>query len=219
MFLLCYAPEGHKLLLNTRNNLGSLAIEIDKLHVHQKRSWNLSISLVSDPTRKWILLCSQVFTGWSLITQWPPMSFGTIVNWSQVAVEIFISCKLLSSLTGNSRRLRPGHGWSLIRRKASDISRRSFASVSQWSGHECDSGAWVYADKLTNGMQGSRACKSVMVQLKSLLLLGQSYIFCLLVCQSLSNIDVNSSLRSNNKSSMTTHEPKKSRIFQLENRS
>ena len=32
MFLLCYSREGHKLLLNTRNNSGSLATEIDKLH-------------------------------------------------------------------------------------------------------------------------------------------------------------------------------------------
>ena len=32
MFLLCYSPEGHKLPLNTRNNSGLLAIEIDKLH-------------------------------------------------------------------------------------------------------------------------------------------------------------------------------------------
>ena len=32
MFLLCYSPEGHKLLLNTRNNSGLLAIEIDKIH-------------------------------------------------------------------------------------------------------------------------------------------------------------------------------------------
>ena len=34
MFLLCYSPEGHKLLLNTRNNSGLLAIEIDELHDH-----------------------------------------------------------------------------------------------------------------------------------------------------------------------------------------
>ena len=31
-FLLRYSPEGHKLLLNTHNNWGLLAIEIDKLH-------------------------------------------------------------------------------------------------------------------------------------------------------------------------------------------
>ena len=32
MFYLCYSPEGHKLLLNTRNNSGLLATEIDKLY-------------------------------------------------------------------------------------------------------------------------------------------------------------------------------------------
>ena len=32
MFLLYYSPEGHKLLLNTRNNSGLLATEIDKFH-------------------------------------------------------------------------------------------------------------------------------------------------------------------------------------------
>ena len=31
---LCYSPEGHKLLLNTHNNSGLLAIEIYKLHDH-----------------------------------------------------------------------------------------------------------------------------------------------------------------------------------------
>ena len=34
MFLLCYSPEGHKLPMNTLNNSGSLAIEIDKLYDH-----------------------------------------------------------------------------------------------------------------------------------------------------------------------------------------
>ena len=34
MFLLCYSPEGHKLLLNTCNYSGLFATEIDKLHDH-----------------------------------------------------------------------------------------------------------------------------------------------------------------------------------------
>ena len=34
MFLLCHSPEGHKLLLDTRDNSRLLAIEIDKLHDH-----------------------------------------------------------------------------------------------------------------------------------------------------------------------------------------
>ena len=32
IFLLCYSPGGHKLLLNTCNNSGLLATEISKLH-------------------------------------------------------------------------------------------------------------------------------------------------------------------------------------------
>ena len=48
---------------------------------------------------------------------------------------------------------------------------------------------------------------------KSLLLLGQFYTFCLLVCQSLPHFDVNANLRSDEKSSTTAHESKKSRIF------
>ena len=49
-----------------------------------KRSWNLSISLTSDPTRSRILPWSQVFAGWSYVTRLPRMSFGTVVNRSQV---------------------------------------------------------------------------------------------------------------------------------------
>ena len=52
---------------------------------------------------------------------------------------------------------------------------------------------------------------------KSLLLLGQLYNFCLLVCQSLPEIDVNASLGSDDKSLTTVPESKKSRIFQLVN--
>ena len=53
---------------------------------------------------------------------------------------------------------------------------------------------------------------------QSLLLLGQLHTFCLLVCQSLPNIDVNASLQSDDKSLATTHESQKFRIFQLVNR-
>ena len=54
---------------------------------------------------------------------------------------------------------------------------------------------------------------------KSLLLLDQLYTFCLFVCQSLPEIDVNASLRSGDNSLTTAHESKKSIIFQLVNRS
>ena len=52
---------------------------------------------------------------------------------------------------------------------------------------------------------------------KSLLLLGQLYTFCLLICQSLPNIDVKASLRSDDKSLTTAQESKKSRFFLLVN--
>ena len=55
-------------------------------------------------------------------------------------------------------------GRSLVGRKILQISRRSVASVSRRSGRGRDSGARVYADKLTNGVRGSRAGKSVVVR-------------------------------------------------------
>ena len=48
---------------------------------------------------------------------------------------------------------------------------------------------------------------------KSLILLSHLYTFCLFVCQSLPNIDVNARPRSNDKSLATALEAKKSRIF------
>ena len=55
-------------------------------------------------------------------------------------------------------------GRSLIGRKALQVSRRSIAGVWQRSGRDCDSEARVYADRLTNGMRGLQARKSVVVQ-------------------------------------------------------
>ena len=52
----------------------------------------------------------------------------------------------------------------------------------------------------------------------SLLLLCQLYTFCLLICQSLTDIDVNASLSYDDKSLMTSHEAKNSKIVQLVNR-
>ena len=128
-----------------------------------ERSWIWSISLASDPTRSWILLCSQIFLGWSWFTPWPRMWFGTVINRSQVTLEIFVSCKVLPNHTGNSRRSHPGC-MSVAYRSQSIIGHRgSVVTVSRRSGCGCGSGAWVYADKLTNGSRGSRARKSVMV--------------------------------------------------------
>ena len=90
----------------------------------QKRSWNLSISLASDPTHSWIILWS-LQGGRNSFTRWPRMSFDPVVKRSQVTLEIFVSCELLPSHTGNSRRSRPGRrsvvkhprsvgGWSQV---------------------------------------------------------------------------------------------------------
>ena len=148
--------RSHKLLLNIRNNTNAFN--------HQKTSWNLSISLVSDPTRSSVLLWSQVFAGWSQITRWPRMSFSTIVNRSQVTLETLISCKLLLSQTGNSRRSRPGRG--LVANRSQSIPSQSVVDPKciMAAGRGSDSGAWVYADRLTNGVWGSRARKSIVVR-------------------------------------------------------
>ena len=53
---------------------------------------------------------------------------------------------------------------SLIDRKASQVSRRSVANISRRSSRGRSSGARVYADRLTNGMRGSWACKSAVMQ-------------------------------------------------------
>ena len=102
----------------------------------QKRSWNLSISLASEPTRSCILLWSQVFVGLSEITRWPRLSFGTIVNRSQVTLEIFISWKLLLSQTGNFRRSRPGRGSVANRPQSitgqSEVGRKCITAVGPW---------------------------------------------------------------------------------------
>ena len=55
-------------------------------------------------------------------------------------------------------------GRSLIGHETSQVSGRSATSVSRRSGRGRGSGARVYAYKLTNGVRGSRACKSVVVR-------------------------------------------------------
>ena len=160
MFLLCHPPDGHKLLLGSRNNTGLLANEIVKLYdcfYHQKRPWNLSISLASDPTRSWILLWSLVFAGWSWFTRLPRMSFSTVVSRSQVSHANL--CWVTQVIRGGRAQVV---GRSLIDRKASQVSRRLVASVLRRSGR--GSGARVYADRLTNVVRGSRARKSVVVR-------------------------------------------------------
>ena len=103
----------------------------------QKRPWNLSISLASDPTRSWILLWSQVFAGWSWFTRLPRMPFSTVVSRSQVTLEIFISRKLVLNDTGNSRRSRPGRRSVANRSESiigqSEVGRRCITAVRPWS--------------------------------------------------------------------------------------
>ena len=55
-------------------------------------------------------------------------------------------------------------GRSLIGRKASQVSRRSVASVSRWSRRGRGSGTRLNAGRLTNGVRGLRARKSVVVR-------------------------------------------------------
>ena len=75
---------------------------------------------------------------------------------------------LMQTFAEPDRQLRGGRaqvvGRSLIGRKALQVSRTSIAGVSRRSGRGCDSGARVYADRLTNGVRGLRARKSVVVR-------------------------------------------------------
>ena len=64
------------------------------------------------------------------------MSFDTIVNQSQVTLEIFISCKLLPSQTGKSRGSRPGRGSVANRSQSitgqSGVGRKCITAVWPW---------------------------------------------------------------------------------------
>ena len=123
----------------------------------QKWSWNLSIRL----------RVTQIAAGSSCgrrSSQVGRMSFGTMVNRSQVTLEFFSRsnfCRARPVTRGGRAQVV---GRSLIGRKALQASRRSVASVSRRSDRGFDSGARVYADRLTSGMRGSRARKSVVVR-------------------------------------------------------
>ena len=84
------------------------------------------------------------------------MSFGMVVSQSQVTLEIFVSCKLVPSDTGNLRRSRPG-GESVANRSQSITCQSEVGRNVSWrSGRGRGFGAPVYADRLTNGVRGSR---------------------------------------------------------------
>ena len=106
----------------------------------QNQSWNLSISLASDPTRSWILLWSQVFCRLVVIHSMAS-SFGMVVNWSQVTLEIFISCKLLPSHTGNLRQSHPSHSsvvnWLQSITGQSEVVRKCITAVGPWMWFWC----------------------------------------------------------------------------------
>ena len=103
----------------------------------QKQSWNLSISLASDTTRSWILLWSQVFAGWSWFTRLPRMLFSTVISWSQVTLEIFISYKLLPSDAVNWRPSCPGRRLVAHQSQSitgqSEVGRKCIMAVGSWS--------------------------------------------------------------------------------------
>ena len=150
------------------------------------------------------------------------MSLGTVVNRSQVTLEIFISCNLLPIDTSNSMRSRTG------RRSVADRSH----GITGQSGVGRHSpvyhggrvvvvvlGPEFMPIDLRMACEGRELASLSWCDHKSLSLLGQLCTFCLLVCQSLPDFDINASLRSVDKSLTTAHESKKSRIFQLVNRS
>ena len=110
-------------------------------------------------------------------------------------------------------------GRSLIGRKASQVRRRSAPQV--YHGGRAVVvvlGAEFMPIDLRMACEGRELASQSWCSRKSLLSLGELYTFCLLVCQSLPEIDVNVSLRSDDKT-LTAHESKKSGIFQLVNRS
>ena len=181
-----------------------------------KRSWNLSISMASDQTRSWIL-------NWSCrMVVIHSMASYVIRHGSKFVASHFWFLSFHANFCRVAQVTRVGRaqvvGQSLIRHKASRVSRRCITSVSRRSDRGCGSGIRVYADRRTNGLRGSRARTSVVVRSQvTLITLPIIFFFCLLVCQLLPDIDINATPRSDDKSLTTAHE--RSRIFQLVNRS
>ena len=112
-------------------------------------------------------LCTSPFT------RWPRMSFGTVINQSQVMLEFFlISYKPLLSTHGNWRRSRPDHrsvaNWPQSITGQSEVSHKWIMAVRLW--------LWFWGpcdDRLTNRVRGLRARKSVVVQLQVTLITWQ----------------------------------------------
>ena len=167
MFLQCYSPEGHKLLLNTGNNSGLIAIEIDK--IHGRFNIKTVVELVN-------------FNG-----EWPNSQLDP--HLVAILCRMVVIHSMASYVNRHGRKFVASHFWffsfqanfcrvaqvtrvgraqvvgqSLIRRKASRVSRSCITSVSRRSDRGCGSGIRVYADRPTNGLRGSRARKSVVVR-------------------------------------------------------
>ena len=141
-----------------------------------------------------------------VVDHWVPlMSFGTVVNWSQVTLEMFMSCKILRD-TGNLRRSRPGR-----RSLANPKHHRSVGGRSQvYHGGRAVVvvlGPEFMPIELRMACEGCELVSQSWCSRKSLLLHGQLYTFCLLVCQSLPEIDVKASLRSDDKSLTSPRNP------------
>ena len=164
MLLLCYSPDGHKLLLNTRNNSDLLAIEIDKLHDRQH----------GHGTCQFHLQVTQLTSGFSFgrkSLQVGRNSLNALVcdfSRSEIGRKSLLKCLSHANFCRVTQVTRGVRGQvvgrSLIDRKTSKISRRSVASVSRRLGCGCGSATRVYTDRLTNGVRGSRARKSVVVR-------------------------------------------------------
>ena len=147
------------------------------------------------------------------------MSFGTVVNRSQVTLKFLFH----TNFCWVTQVTRVGRvqviGWSLIGCKSSQVSGRSVANVSRRSGRGYGSGDRVNADILTNGVRGSRARKSVVVQSQVTLITWPIIHFLFTRMSVAPDIDVNANLWYDDKSLTTAHESEKSRMFQLVNRS
>ena len=126
--------------------------------------------------------------------------------------------KLLPSHTGNSRRSRRGH--RSVANQSQSITGQSEAGckcimavgprLSFWGLSSCRL-TWEWHARVVS----LQACRGAVANHSYYLVY---YTFCLLVCQSPPDIDVNANLWSGDKSSTIVQESKKSRIFQLVNR-
>ena len=111
MFLQCYSPEGHKLHLNTGNNSGLIAIEIDKLHDRFKIKTVVELVNFNGEWPNSQLDSHLVASLCRMVVIHSMASYAIRHGRKFVASHFwffFISCKLLPGRTGNSSRSRPG---------------------------------------------------------------------------------------------------------------